>query len=68
MEKHFDLKVEDCKRKIFYAMNESGLPMSVLNMIISEAQREVNSQYLSHIQSLRQAEEVAKQSEIKSNE
>lgn len=68
MEKHFDLQVENCREDIFKVLNNSGLQMSVLNMIVNEVQQNVNSQYMRHLQSLRQAVEVAKQSEIKGNE
>lgn len=56
MEKHFDLKVEDCRQNLYNALNTSGLPMSVLNMLVNELQNTVNQQYVAHLENLRREE------------
>lgn len=50
--KPFDLTVEDLKASIYNDLNTSGLPMSVLSLVIKEINKEVNEQYVKHIQSL----------------
>lgn len=62
MEKHFDLKVEECREILYKTLNTSGLPMSVLNMLVLELQQTVSAQYIQHLGELRkkEAEEQAK--------
>ena len=63
MEKHFDLKVEDCREQLFNVLNNSGLPMSVISMVVNDLQSTVNSQYMRNLESLR-----AQERQIENNE
>lgn len=56
MEKHFDLKVEDCREQLFNVLNNAGLPMSAINMLVNELQNTVSQQYTTHLVNLRAQE------------
>ena len=61
--KPFDLIVEECRQKIYDVLNSSTLPMSVINMIVSELQQTVSTQYAEHLKNLRESVELKKEKE-----
>ena len=49
-QKSFDLRVRDCKEEVISSLNNSGLPISVLAMIVRELNETVATQYINTIQ------------------
>lgn len=50
--KPFDLMVEDLKANIYNTLNTSGLPMSVIHLVVNEVHKDVKEQHVKHIQQL----------------
>ena len=55
-DKPFDLIVEETRRKLWEVLNESGLPVTVLAMILREMASMVSQQEVAHIKKLQQIE------------
>lgn len=53
MQKPIDLIIEDTKELVYSTINNSGLPLSIINMIVKEVYSNIESQYPSHINRLR---------------
>lgn len=55
-DKPFDLIVEETRMKLQETLNESGLPVTVLAMILREMASMVSQQEVAHIKKLQQIE------------
>lgn len=67
VQKSFDLIVSDCKKDIIGVINSSGLPISVIAMIVKEVNDVVVAQNNNTIKAAREAyeEELRKEEETK---
>ncbi|MPM61943.1 hypothetical protein SDC9_108807 [bioreactor metagenome] len=61
-QKPFDLMVEDLKANIYNTLNASGLPMSVIQLVMNDINKEVKEQHIKRVQQLI-VEEQNKQSQ-----
>lgn len=68
MEKPVDLIVEDTKELIYSTLNNSGLPLSVINMIVKEVYSSVELQYSNHINRLRSEYQIQLDYEAQQNQ
>lgn len=55
--KPFDLMVEDLKANLYNTVNSSGLPMSVITLVLNEVNKDVNNQYVNHVKTLMMQEQ-----------
>jgi hypothetical protein len=67
MEKPFDLKVEDAKESIISAINHSGLPLSIINMILKDISLIVTNQLKVEVDKQRKEYNDSLQKEVMQN-
>lgn len=53
--------VEDLKVDIYKTLNESGLPMSIIQLVVKDINRDVTEQHTKHIQQLRMQEQMTQE-------
>lgn len=64
MQKPVDLIIEDVKMEVYGAMNNSGLPITILEMIIKEVKDNVTNQKVEYVTNLRKQYEEALNAEV----